>query len=100
MTAAVAARAESLKHLSRTNPDGPALSVLSQDEIDAAILLSRTTKHKRGDVLTIGAAVALIAQLGGYTGKSSGGPPGTTVLTRGLHDVVVAWRALAATRCD
>jgi hypothetical protein len=36
------------------------------------------------------------ARLGGYTGKSSGGPPGTTTISRGLEDVLVAARAISA----
>ena len=37
--------------------------------------------------LTIGQAVTHIAEIGGYTGKSSGGPPGSTTIGRGLERV-------------
>ena len=37
-----------------------------------------------------------IAQIGGYTGKSSGGPPGSITLARGLNDVRATVRALEA----
>lgn len=98
IAAAVAARAEHLKTLSRSTPDVPALTELSRDEVDAAIVLSETKRFKIGDALTIEQAVRLIADLGGYTGKSSGGPPGARVIARGLHDVEVGARALALSR--
>jgi hypothetical protein len=93
--AAVATRAERLKFGCRTTPDLPATSELSRDEIDAAILLSTTPKFKRGDYLTLGQAVELVALVGGYTGrKSSGGPPGASVIARGLADVAIAVNAI------
>lgn len=96
ITAAVAARAEHLKLRSRAEPDAPATSELTQLEVDVAIVLSKTKKHKRGDQLTLHQAVHLIALVGGYTGKSSGGPPGTVTIGRGLEDVAVGVRLLAA----
>lgn len=97
--AAVATRAERLKFASRTTPDHPATSELSRDEIDAAILLNRTTKFKRGDYLTLEQAVELIAFAGSYTGrKSSGGPPGAKVIARGLAKVAVAVKIIEAMR--
>jgi hypothetical protein len=98
MTAAVAARAEHLKHISRTEPDAPAIRELTQDEIDAAVILSETKKHSPGSQLSLQEAVLLVAQVGGYTGKSSGGPPGAIVIARGLRDVEVFARGLAAGR--
>ena len=92
--AAVATRIEQLKHLSRTTPDVPAIDHLTRIEQDAAIVLSETRKFKPGDELTLRQAVELIAQAGGYTGKSSGGPPGTITLTRGMHDVQIAVAAM------
>jgi len=89
--AAVATRAERLKFASRHTPDLPATSELSRDEIDAAILLSRTSKFKRGDNLTLEQAIELTALVGSYTGRtSSGGPPGAKVIARGLAKVAVA----------
>jgi hypothetical protein len=97
--AAVAARAERLKTMSRAQPDAEASTELSRDEIDAAILLSETKRFKPGQDLSLAQAVELIALVGGYTGrKNSGGPPGVTVIGRGLHDVLVASRAIALTR--
>jgi len=37
-----------------------------------------------------------LAELGGYTGKSSGGPPGTITISRGLAKVRAAADAIAA----
>lgn len=92
--AAVAARIERLKHLSRKTPDVPAETELSRAEIDAAIILSETKKHKVGAALTLHEAVGLIADIGGYTGKSSGGPPGSIVLSRGMREVQAAARVV------
>jgi hypothetical protein len=87
IAAAVAARAERLKTASRTAPHDDALVELSRAELDAAILLSHSRKHTVGAHLTLGEAVMLIANIGGYTGKSSGGPPGAQVIARGLQRV-------------
>lgn len=96
--AAVASRAERLKTRSRADPDGAATLELTQAEVDAAILLTHS-KHELGAPLTLQQAVDLVAQLGGYTGRrNSGGPPGTTVITRGLQIVAIAAEAIAAHR--
>jgi hypothetical protein len=98
--AAVAARIERLKHLARTSPNQPALTEFSREELDAAILLSKTKRWKMGAELTIEQAVQLVAQLGGYTGKSSGGPPGSIVIGRGLDQITVGATVLAHTRSE
>jgi hypothetical protein len=88
--AAVAARIERLKHLSRSQGELDATAELTQDEIDAAIFLSGTKRWKLGEKLTLAEAVELIAQIGGYTGKSSGGPPGSVTISRGLERIAPA----------
>jgi len=98
MTAAVAARAEHLKLISRAEPNRSAEPAIERNELDAAIILSETSKHKVGDSLTLEQAVYLIACVGGYTGKSSGGPPGTITIARGLDRVCAAAIALRAVR--
>lgn len=98
ITAAVAARAEHLKLRSRSEPDVLAETELSRLEIDAAIILSETKKYRRGDPLTLHQAVDLIARLGGYTGKSSGGPPGTITISRGLDYLSGAVKLMEALR--
>lgn len=89
MLAAVANRAERLKHLARTQPDAPATIALTDTEQSALVALARARLRKKTeqvpDSLTIGAAVEWIARNGGYTGKSSGGPPGSRTIARGLE---------------
>lgn len=90
----VATRTERLKTLARTSPDQPASVELSADEVRALLLLKRRQK-KRTEVVpdtmpTIEQAVRWIADLGGYTGKSSGGPPGSVTIGRGFARVLIA----------
>jgi hypothetical protein len=93
LLAAVALRIERLKHLARTAPESPALVELSREEIDAVIVLRQPAGYQRGDTPTLGEAVRWIADLGGYVGPSNG-PPGATVLGRGLRDVETAVQVL------
>ena len=100
MLAAVAARIERLKTLSREQPDEPAVVELSGTEIAALKLLKRK-QAKRTEVIadgtpTIGQAVRWIADLGGYVGHKSSGPPGSTVIGRGLEKLATATALLQA----
>lgn len=98
--AAVAVRVERLKLLSRREPERPATEEFSALELRALLLLrfGRSGKKKYADatVPTLGDATTWLAQIGGYTGKSSGGPPGSVVLARGLQELAVAVRTLEA----
>jgi hypothetical protein len=104
--AAVAVRAERIKLLSRKEPDRPASDEFSPVEIRAIVLLrfGKSAKKHLGDthVPTLAQVTLWLAQIGGYTGKSSGGPPGSVTLTRGLKEIAVAVRTLEATEgiCD
>jgi hypothetical protein len=89
--AAVATRAMRLTHLARSAPNSPASAELSAVEVEALIAL-RVPRNYDGHVLTLAEAVRWIADLGGYIGPRNG-PPGATVIARGLHDVLVAARA-------
>ena len=85
---AVASRIERIKRLSRQQPNEPASVELSQHEIRALIKLKRLQK-KRTETISdaepsIEQATRWLAELGGYTGKSSGGPPGSITIRRGL----------------
>jgi hypothetical protein len=90
---AVAARVERLKYLARTSPDLPASEELAEPELQALLVLKHRIK-RANEVLpvcpTIADATRWIAELGGYTGKSSGGPPGTITIARGLERLAMA----------
>ena len=96
LQAAVATRIERFKLVARTAPDTPALEIASRTEIDAAILLTARCKWKLGAELTAEQFVGLVANLGGYTGKSSGGPPGSIVIRRGFEHVEISARTIEA----
>jgi hypothetical protein len=98
LLAAVAARIERLKQAARQQPGTPALDYASRDEIDGAIVLSESRKWKLGQDMTVEQFVLLVADVGGYTGRSSGGPPGSIVIARGLDRVTAAAAGLAAAR--
>ena len=95
---AVAIRTERIKHLARTSPDLPASVELSPCEIRALLLFKRKQKKRTETVPdtmpTIGQAARWIADLGGYTGKSSGGPFGSITLGRGLERVLLGGQLL------
>ena len=44
---------------------------------------AKRTETITNDIPTMATAIRWIAELGGYTGKSSGGPPGATTIGRG-----------------
>jgi hypothetical protein len=96
--APVAVRIERLKMLARTNPETPSTSELNTYEIRALVMLKR--KHKKRTetipdaVPTLAQATLWLAELGGYTGKSSGGPPGSITIRRGLDYIAPAAVAL------
>ena len=95
---AVATRIERLKQLARTSPDLPASAELSDVEIRALILMKRRIKKKTETIPdttpTIAQATWWLAELGGYIGKSSGGPPGAITIGRGLERLLPAAQML------
>ncbi len=95
---AVAIRVERLKHAARTEPRRAADTELTASEIQALVLLKRREKKRTESIpdapLDIATAVRWMADLGGYTGNSSGGPPGVTVIRRGFVRVRNAADAL------
>jgi hypothetical protein len=100
LLAAVAVRIERLKQLSRQEPERPATDEFTSTELRAIALVRFGEKARKqlpkGTVPTIEQAVRWVAEIGGYTGKSSGGPPGSVVIGRGLREVLTVARALAA----
>ena len=88
LKAAVAMRILRLGYLARTAPSTPATVVFTMAEIKAALALARQPRTKpRGGIHTLAEIEQAIACAGGYTGKSSGGPPGALVLARGLSRI-------------
>ncbi len=85
--ASVAMRIMRLTYLARSKPETPATAELTQPEVDAVVALKRNTGFRRGQVPPIGRIVQWLAEIGGYTGKSSGGPPGAIVIARGLQRI-------------
>jgi hypothetical protein len=102
--ASVANRIERLKHLSRNEPELPASSELTTYEIRALLHLRREIQCRAEIALdaipTIAQATLWIAELGGYTGKSSGGPPGSITIRRGLERLEPAALLLKALDAD
>ncbi|TKC98799.1 hypothetical protein E8A74_39760, partial [Polyangium fumosum] len=91
-----------LKHLARTQPDLPATAELATHEVEALVLLKRKRKKKNEQIPDgippLALAVQWIAELGGYTGKSSGGPPGSVTISRGLERLAPAAEMLRVLR--
>lgn len=86
--ATVATRALRLTHAARETPDVPATTEFSAHEIDAVMILKKKGRFRESDPPpTLSQLVRWIADLGGYTGKSSGGPPGAIVIGRGLTKI-------------
>jgi hypothetical protein len=103
--AAVASRAEHLRRRAREEPDIPATDELSDDEIEAVVLLKndslsprRTPVSSKG--LTLATAVRWIADLGGYVGNRNSGLPGATTIGRGLEPVLMTAAVLAKLRAE
>lgn len=98
--AAVAARAERLKHLSRTAPQQSASVELNRFELQALRILKERQKS-RVEALpdgtpTLHEAVVWIAQLGGYINRKAQGPPGSRTIQRGLDRLLPAAEVLEA----
>lgn len=78
----------------------PADAEFSEIELHALVLLKRRiakkTERITDAVPTIEQATLWLAELGGYTGESSGGPPGTATISRGLFKLRAAADAIAA----
>lgn len=85
LLASVAMRIDRLRDLAQNSPNEPATVELAPYEIEALIWVRATKEAPSTEMPTIRQAVYWIAQLGGYTGKSSGGPPGSATLGRGLQ---------------
>jgi hypothetical protein len=99
----VASRALRLRDAARATPDQVATAELSDDEINALVVLKNKEKRRTETIsakdLTIKQAVRWIADLGGFTATGvSQTAPGATVIERGLERVLDAAQLLAALR--
>jgi hypothetical protein len=94
LLAAVATRAMRITYLARTDPDTPALDEFSRIELDALFALRRISNPPDYASLSLKQVVRWIADHGGYTGPWNG-PPGPTIIGRGLHEVLTTARAFA-----
>jgi hypothetical protein len=93
--AAVAARALRLTYLARKQPDVLAQTEFTKRELQAIVLLREPKGVTVAQVstLTLSQVIRWVADLGGYTGPWNG-PPGPTVVARGLRDVLPAAKVL------
>jgi hypothetical protein len=102
--AANASRIERLKWLARNEPDVRATREFTAWEIKAAIVLRRRYKAKNqtdpSPNPSIADIVLWISEFGGYTGKSSGGPPGAITIRRGLDLIAPVAVALEQLEAD
>ena len=93
--APVAMRLQRLMWIARTDPNRPATEEFSDNEISTVFALKNAKRMGRSiPIPTVGRILPWIAELGGYTGKSSGGHPGTITLGRRLAQVLPVARAL------
>ena len=83
-----------LTYLARTSPELPASTAFSPLETLATWALQHDDGTLPPSDLTIGEAVLMTAQRGGYKKQSSGAPPGVLTVLRGLTEVHVAKKAI------
>jgi hypothetical protein len=74
-----------LTMLARVSPEVPCTAILEEDEWQALCCVIQHTPQPPTQPPTLAQAVRWIAQLGGFLGRKSDGPPGVTVLWRGMQ---------------
>ena len=99
LSALVACRLLRLTRLARQTPEADAATEFSRPEL--AVLKHMDPRSPKQAPRpertgTLAWAVAVIADMGGYTGRSSGGPPGPLVLARGMQRMMDRAEGFAA----
>lgn len=95
--AVVAWRVMGLTRQSRETPELPCDVYLDLEQWQALACYKLRSRTPPKRPPTLAQATQWIAELGGYQGRRSGGPPGVTVVWRGLQrldDLVDMWRVL------
>ena len=98
---AVSTRIERLKYLARNEPDQPADIELEPIEIEALLVerRARVGRHvKLPKKPKIGEITRWIAEMGGWMGEKTSGPPGSVTIARGLHVLAIYASALVDVR--
>jgi hypothetical protein len=95
--AAVATRAMRLTHLARETPDALASTEFSAYELEAIFVRRKPKGFDRSCIptMTLAQAIRWIADTAGYSGPWKG-PPGATIVGRGLYEIEVIARAFEA----
>jgi hypothetical protein len=100
----VAARIERLRLLARTQPEARASCAFNRFELRALTLMKRKyakrTETIPNSVPTISDALRWLAELGGYAGRRTSGPPGAVTIRRGLDFITPIALALETLESD
>ena len=96
--AVVAWRVMGLTMQGRAQPELPCDVFLELEQWQALVCFKQKTPTPPRQPPSLAQATQWIAELGGYQGRSSGGPPGVRVIWRGLqrlNEIVEAWLIFA-----
>lgn len=72
-----------MTHLKRTDPQAPATTILTENELRTLNALERKQLARPVRPFSVAQAVMAIAKLGGFLARKHDGEPGPTVLWRG-----------------
>jgi hypothetical protein len=82
--------------LNRTDPDASPDLALTQNEISLLDKLVADKNERRSAIKTMSHYLIKIARLGGYLARANDGPPGNTVIWRGLSRLISIEFAVAS----
>lgn len=72
-----------LTHIARVNPNAPALSVISKQELDVLRTFTKPNPSLKKELSTAKEVVLAVAMLGGFLNRKNDGRPGPTPIWRG-----------------